>query len=542
VKGRVLLKKTAVIIGAGPAGLTAAYELLDRTDVLPVVFEAAGDLGGISKTVNYKGNRIDIGGHRFFSKSDRVMAWWQNILPLQGAPSRDDLILQRDVPLAQGALRRPLGESEARPEPPPDPETTDAVMLVRRRISRIYFLRKFFSYPVTLSLETLRNLGLRRVFKVGLSYLRARLRPIRPEKSLEDFFINRFGRELYATFFRDYTEKVWGVPCAQIRPEWGAQRVKGLSVTRALLHAARRLVRRDASVAQKGTETSLIELFAYPKLGPGQMWETVAQIVRDHGGEIHLNQEVVGFECEGDRLRAVKVRDAKTGEVTRREGDYFFSTMPVKDLVAALDAPVPERVRAAASGLLYRDFVTVGVLLKGLKISNRSGIPTVNGIVPDNWIYIQESEVRMGRLQVFNNWSPYLVADPSTVWVGVEYFCQEGDNFWNQPDEAIARLAVRELQAIGFAEPSQVLDSVTIRMPKAYPAYFGTYDRFEEVRRYLDGFTNLFPIGRNGQHRYNNQDHSMLTAMTAVDCILSGTVSKEVLWAVNTEREYHEEK
>jgi protoporphyrinogen oxidase len=542
VKGRVLLKKTAVIIGAGPAGLTAAYELLDRTEVHPVVFEATGDLGGISKTVNYKGNRIDIGGHRFFSKSDRVMGWWQNILPLQGAPSRDDLLLQREIPLSQGAARRPLGKAEVMPEPPPDPETTDAVMLVRRRISRIYFLRKFFSYPVTLSLETLRNLGLRRVFKVGLSYLRARLRPIRPEKSLEDFFINRFGRELYATFFRDYTEKVWGVPCAQIRSEWGAQRVKGLSVTKALIHAARRMAKRDASVSQKGTETSLIELFTYPKLGPGQMWETVAQIVQSHGGEVHLNKPVVALECEGSRVTAVRVRDSKTGEVTRREADYVLTSMPVRDLVAALEAPVPEGVRDAASGLLYRDFITVGVLLKGLKIPNRSGIPTVNGIVPDNWIYIQESEVRMGRLQIFNNWSPYLVADPSTVWVGVEYFCQEGDEFWSKSDEAIARLAVRELQAIGFAEPSQVLDSVTIRMPKAYPAYFGTYDRFEEVRRYLGGFTNLFPIGRNGQHRYNNQDHSMLTAMTAVDCILSGEVSKEALWAVNTEQEYHEEK
>ena len=539
---KLATKSSAIIIGAGPAGLTAAYELLDRTDVHPVVFEATGDLGGICKTVNYKGNRLDVGGHRFFSKSGRVMAWWQNILPLQGAPARDDLLLRRDVSLALSALRRPLGEGEARVEPSPDPEKTDEVMLVRRRISRIYFLRRFFSYPVTLSLETLRNLGPRRVFKVGFSYLRARLRPIRPEKSLEDFFINRFGRELYATFFRDYTEKVWGVPCREIRPEWGAQRVKGLSVTRALLHAARRMRRKDASVSQKGTETSLIELFTYPKLGPGQMWETVAALVRAHGGEIHLNQEVVGFECEGNRLCAVKVRNAKTGEVSRREGDHFLASMPVRDLVAALEAPVPEAVRSAAAGLLYRDFVTVGVLLKSLKIPNRSGIPTVNDIIPDNWIYVQESDVRMGRLQIFNNWSPYLVADPSTVWVGVEYFCQEGDDFWNQPDEAIARLAVRELETIGFADPAQVLDSVTIRMPKAYPAYFGTYDRFEEVRRYLDGFTNLFPIGRNGQHRYNNQDHSMLTAMAAVDAILSGEASKEALWSVNVEQEYHEEK
>jgi len=535
-------RKTAIIIGAGPAGLTAAYELLDKTDVVPVVLEMSGDIGGLSKTVNFKGNRIDIGGHRFFSKSDRVMDWWRNILPLQGEPARDDRILGRPVPLSSGGLLRAIGHKQARPVPAPDPETNDEVMLLRRRLSRIFFLRTFFPYPVSLNVSTVLNLGLVRTMKIGFSYLKVCLLPIRKEESLEDFFVNRFGRELYETFFKDYTEKVWGVPCQKIKPEWGAQRIKGLSVTKALAHAFKRLWSRSDSVAQKDTETSLIEQFMYPKHGPGQMWETVAGLVRERGAEVLLEKKVVGVEHEGGRIRAVTVRDIPSGTVERFEGEFFFSSMPVKDLIVGFGSGAPGNVREVAEGLAYRDFVTVGVLLDKLKIRNETAIPTVNDIVPDNWIYIQESDVRIGRVQIFNNWSPYMVQDPRKVWIGVEYFCQEGNAFWRQADGAIAGLAADELARIGFIERRDVLDSVVIRMTKAYPAYFGTYDRFDEIRSFLDRFVNLFPIGRNGQHRYNNQDHSMLAAMTAVENIVNGVVSKDNVWSVNAEQDYHEEK
>lgn len=524
-----MAQKTAIIIGAGPAGLTAAYELLDKTDIRPIVFEMSGDIGGISKTVNYKGNRIDIGGHRFFSKSDRVMDWWRGILSLQGAPARDDALLGRDVPLSE--------EPDA-----PDPEKTDRVMLVRRRISRIFFLRRFFDYPVSLNLNTLRNLGLVRIAKIAWSYARIRLFPIRNEQSLEDFFINRFGGELYRTFFRDYTEKVWGVPCDQIPAEWGAQRVKGLSATKAVLHAVTRLTRRNASVAQKDVETSLIEWFMYPKFGPGQMWEEVARAVEAKGGQVLLHHRVVGLRADGGRIAAVEVRNEQTGEIGEVKGDYFLSSMPVRDLIRGLGGAAPQDVREVADGLRYRDFKVVGILLRKLSIVNQTNIPTVNGIVPDNWIYIQERDARMGRLQILNNWSPYLVKDPATVWVGAEYFCDEGDELWNMPDAQFAQLAIGELADMGIAEKEDVLDSVVARMPKAYPAYFGTYDRFEVVRRFLDQFENLFLIGRNGMHRYNNMDHSMLTAMIAVENIAAGVGSKENIWAVNVEQEYHETK
>jgi protoporphyrinogen oxidase len=534
--------KRAIIIGAGPAGLTAAYELLDRTDIAPIVFEASDAIGGISRTVVHKGNRIDIGGHRFFSKSKRVMDWWLNIMPLQGSPSRDDLALGRTVPVAGPCSRRPLRAAAPVTTPAPDPERHDAVMLTRSRLSRIFYLRKFFSYPVTLSAQTVRHLGLPRMFRIGVSYLLARLAPIRQEKSLEDFFINRFGRELYGTFFKDYTEKVWGVPCNVIKPEWGAQRIKGLSITRALLHAIRGLGGRDRSVRQQGVETSLIEQFMYPKLGPGQMWEEVARQVVANGGELQAQQRCVGMRAGSGRVTSVLVEDVATGQVVEHEADYVFSTMPVQELIAGMRGDVPANVRDVAAGLCYRDFITVGLLLDKLLIRNETSQATVGDIVPDNWIYIQERDVRLGRLQVFNNWSPYLVADPDKVWIGLEYFCNEGDDLWSMDDAVFAAFAQAELEKIGIIDRADVRDHVVIRVPKTYPAYFGTYDRFQEIRDYTDTLENLYLIGRNGMHRYNNQDHSMLTAMMAVDDISRGATDKTAIWEVNVEEEYHEEK
>ena len=522
-KERTLEQKIALIIGAGPAGLTAAHELLAATDIRPIIIEKTGDIGGLSKTVDYKGNRIDAGGHRFFSKSPKITAWWNAVLPLQGRPAIDDLVLHRELPLSklEGA---------------PDPEKTDLVMLVRNRVSRIYFLRSFFDYPVSLTLKTIRLLGVARIFRIALSYCRVKLFPIRNEASLEDFFINRFGRELYRTFFKDYTEKVWGVPCKEIKPEWGAQRVKGLSVRKAFLHAIRGFMGKDSSIAQQEVETSLIDKFMYPKLGPGQLWEEVARRVQERGGEIRMNSEIAGLEVSGNKVSGVVIRDRSSGATTEYRPDFLFSSMPIRELVGLLRPAPPAVVSAVADGLVYRDFMTVGVLLRKLKLRNDSKIPTINGIVPDNWIYIQERDVKIGRLQIFNNWSPYMVKDPDTVWVGVEYFCNEGDGIWNRTDHDMAAFAAQELSRIGIIDEADFLDTVVIRMPKAYPAYFGSYERFSVVREYLDKIENLFLIGRNGMHKYNNMDHSMLTAMAAVGCI-TGTRTKIDIWEVNAEKE-----
>ncbi len=522
-------RKTAVIIGAGPAGLTAAYELLTRSDIRPIVLEMSEAMGGISQTVNYKGNRIDIGGHRFFSKSDRVMQWWAEMLPMQKVDDPEFAVSY------QGKQQSVHGSTAG-----PDPDQTDDVMLVRSRKSRIFFLRKFFDYPITLSVRTVRNLGLLRMVKIVSSYLKTCVFPIRNEKNLEQFFINRFGNELYLTFFKSYTEKVWGVPCEDISAEWGAQRIKGLSISKTISHAVKKLFKRDQSLKQKGVETSLIERFLYPKFGPGQMWETCAKKVLALGGEIVTHQRVARLIMDGTtNVTAVVAVDTRTGEETRYEGDYFFSTMPVKNLVRGLQTIVPENVKEVAEGLVYRDFITVGVLLDELKIKERT--PEGEQLLSDNWIYIQEPDVKVGRLQLFNNWSPYMVADRNHAWVGMEYFVNEGDELWEKSEAEMSAFGVEELSRLGFIDPAKVLDTTVIKMPKTYPAYFGAYDRFDEVREYLDAVKNLFLVGRNGMHRYNNQDHSMLTAMTAVDNILAGRTDKSNIWDVNTEQEYHEE-
>jgi len=420
-----------------------------------------------------------------------------------------------------------------------DAGDADRVMLVRNRKSRIYFLRRFFTYPITLSKDTVLKLGLLRTLRIGLSYIYSVLRPIRNEKNLEQFFINRFGRTLYRTFFKSYTEKVWGVPCHEISAEWGAQRIKGLSILKTLKHALGKLLnRRGGDLAQKSTETSLIERFLYPKFGPGQMWETVAAEVVARGGRIVTGAEVRRLHLDGNRVTHVEVADSATGQATLFSGDFFFSTMPVKELIASLDTPVPANVREVAGGLLYRDFITVGLLVDKLLVSEET--PAGKKLIEDNWIYIQEPDVQVGRLQIFNNWSPAMVADPSKVWIGMEYFCYETDPIWRQSDEEMTRLAIGELEKIGIIRSVDVRDSTVLRMPKTYPAYFGAYERFGEVREYVDSLENLFLVGRNGMHKYNNQDHSMLTAMVAVDNIAAGITDKANLWDVNTEQEYHE--
>lgn len=522
-------EKTAIIIGAGPAGLTAGFELLKETDIKPIIIEKDSQVGGISKTINYNGNRMDLGGHRFFSKSDRVMNWWFDIMPLQGAPSRDDLILNRNI-------------APSTAENAPDPEKVDCVMLVRDRVSRIYFLRNFFDYPVTLSLDTLRKLGSSRLFKIMLDYLKIRVKPIKIEKTLQDFFINRFGEELFKTFFKDYTEKLWGVPCSQIDPEFGSQRVKGVSIKKTITNALQTFLHRKESVdlRQKNKETSLIEKFFYPKYGPGNLWETVAMEIEKKGGIILKEKDVTKISVKGQTITSVQIRDLKTNIATTMNGDYFISTMPVQELADKIEANIPDEVKSVATGLIYRDFISVGLLLKSLEIKNETKISTINNLIPDNWIYVQEKDIDMGRIQIFNNWSPYLVKKSGNVWLGLEYFCTENDAFWNKADKEIADFAIDEMVKMGIVDKKTVLDFTVVRVPKAYPAYFGTYNKFGLLKNYFNGFTNLFLIGRNGMHRYNNMDHSMLTAMKTVENIRRGIVKKDNIWAVNAEKDYHE--
>jgi protoporphyrinogen oxidase len=523
--------KVAIIAGAGPAGLTAALEMRRRSDIMPIVFEADSQVGGISKTVNHGGNRMDLGGHRFFSKSDWVMRWWQDILPVAAGQSQPDEALRI-------AYRRE--ERELSPVRWSSDSSTD-VLLIRRRLSRIFYRRRFFDYPLKINLNTIRNMGLLETVRAGTSYVQARYARRSPELSLEDFLINRFGDRLYRTFFKSYTEKVWGVPCEEISAEWGAQRIKGLSITKVLAHALKAPFRSALDLAQKKAETSLIERFLYPNLGPGQMWEKVAREIAARGGVIHLSHRIVGIEHTAGRITAVHVHDAQTRAVSTVPCDYLISTMPIRELVSYL-RPADPRVSRVAEGLPYRDFMTAGVLLRRMTLpDNRQTRASPNGMPPDNWIYVQEPDVRLGRIQVFNNWSPSLVADPATIWLGLEYFCGEGDELWTMADGAFLDFAARELQQIGMINPADVLDGTVVRVPKAYPAYFGEYPGFEAIRVYLDRYANLYPIGRNGMHRYNNQDHSMLAANAAVTSILNAGAGKADIWLINTEAEYHED-
>ena len=513
--------KKVLIIGAGPAGLTAAYELLKyEGEYEVVVFEESDKFGGISRTVEYKGNRMDMGGHRFFSKVPEVNAWWDELLPRQGSPAWDDLQLNRKVTLAEGG---------------PDPEQTDRVMLRRNRVSRIFFNSKFFDYPISLKPETFANMGLGTTIVAGFSYIKATLFK-REVKSLEDFYVNRFGRKLYSMFFEHYTENLWGRHPSEIDPSWGAQRVKGVSISAVLKDALGKIFH----VKNRRVETSLIEEFSYPKLGPGQLWDVTAEEVQKKGGTILMNAKVVNVRRRDDGCVSGIVYE-KDGERIEMSGDYVISSMPIRDLVSGMN-DVPAEPARIADGLPYRDYMTVGVLVNHLKLQNRTKLKTIGGIVPDNWVYVHDRSVTMGRFQIYNNWSPYLVKDlEHTVWLGLEYFCTEGDSLWSMPDEDFARLGISEMVKLGLIEDeSAVLDYHVERVKKAYPAYFDTYEEMDTLRKWLDTIPNLFCVGRNGQHRYNNIDHSMCTSFEAVKDIVSGSTDHSNVWSVNTEEEYHE--
>ena len=462
-----------IICGAGPAGLTAGY-LLAKRGHPACVLESDSQVGGLARTVRYQDFRFDIGGHRFFTKIPEVQAFWDEVL---GA----ELI---SVP----------------------------------RLSRIHYDGKYFHYPLKAG-EALRGLGSWEAIRIVLSYLRARLQPAPVEENFEQWVSNRFGRRLYQIFFKTYTEKVWGVPCTEIRAEWAAQRIQGLSLARALLTATS-LQKRSDDVR------TLIHEFKYPRLGPGQMWERCSDLLSHKGGELHLDHKVTSFELAGDRVVAAHVT-TPTGE-RRFEADHFISTMPLRSLIRALGPAVPEAVRTAAEGLAYRDFILVALILDKA------------GLFPDNWIYCHTPGIKVGRIQNFNNWSPALVPDPTKTCLGMEYFCFEGDDLWERPDQELVALASDELAVLGLARGAQVIDGTVVRMPKAYPIYDAGYRRhLEIIRSFLDAIPNLHTIGRNGMHKYNNQDHSMYSAMLAV-ANLEG--ASHDIWAVNSDFEYHEEQ
>ncbi len=499
--------KNVVIIGAGPAGLTAALELLRRSDQYRVTVLEADDItGGISRTIEKNGNRMDIGGHRFYTKSKRVLEFWESLLPIQGQPSYDEVKTGSEYEIKEGG---------------PDPEKSDAVMLIRRRVSRIYRKNKFYNYPVDMS--TVRAMG-GEAFTVGLSYIASRIRS-KEEKTLEDFYINRFGRKLYSTFFEGYTQKVWGVHPSELPPDWGTQRIQGISV---------RSVIKNMLSRGKTSEKSLIKRFLYPKLGPGQLWECASNEIIQRGGKIIFNAKADRITLKG--AKAVSV----TASGTEYPADIVISSMPVSELIASIDSNIPDAVRIAAKDLQFRDFITIGIEVSNLRIKNKTKYATLNDIPPDCWIYIQDSGVKMGRLQIFNNWSPYMVRDrENKVFIGTEYFCSEGDELWEESDEKISAFAVAELEKIGIIKAEDVCDIHCERMRKAYPSYTGSYKDMDKIRRFIDSMENIYCVGRNGQHRYNNMDHSMLTAMTAVDVILEGREKKNI-WTVEPDDENSE--
>ena len=463
--------RPVAIIGGGPAGLTAAYEL-SRKGVPCVVLEQDGMVGGLARTVEYKGFRFDLGGHRFFTKAAVVNTLWRSMLG-------DDY------------LRRP-------------------------RLSRIYYRGRFFHYPLR-PLNIVINLGPLTMASVLASYVWAKIRPVRPEQSFADWVSNRFGRRLYRIFFKTYTEKVWGIPCERISSQWAAQRIRGLSIRTALLDMFK--------LGNGPTVKTLIQEFEYPRLGPGQMWEAFRDRIEAGGGRVELNTRVTGVRHDGRRVDALEIEQNGTRRI--QLVSHVLSSMPLRELIEAFHPTVPTDVAEAASRLQYRDFLTVALIIDEPHMFD------------DNWIYIHDDRVRVGRIQNFKNWSPAMVPDPTKTCLGLEYFCNEDDDLWRMADADLVRLATREVESIGLVRAGTVEDGTVVRNEKAYPVYDDGYaEAIDVIVPYLRTFENLQPVGRNGMHKYNNQDHSMLTALLAVSNFEGAAHD---IWAVNSDSEYLEE-
>ena len=468
-----------IIIGGGPAGLTAAYQLskLGRDFV---VLEKDKVVGGLSRTVNYKNYLFDIGGHRFFTKIKQVEDMWNEV----------------------------LGQD----------------FLHRKRMSRIYYNQKFFSYPLR-PRNALSGLGIWSSFMMLLSYFYSRCFPMKKEETFEQWISNRFGRRLYRAFFKTYTEKVWGIPCSEIRAEWAAQRIKGLSLSSAVRHAFKK---KNNNGNKKASIKTLIDSFSYPKLGPGMMWQTVSELINNNGSRVCLESEIMEIFWDSNTNRVESLGVQVNGQKEKFYGTEFISSMPIKELINKFSPSVPEDVINAAENLKYRDFITVALIINKPEI------------FPDNWLYVHDPDLRVGRIQNFKNWSPFMVPDSSKTCLGLEYFCFEGDELWNMPDHELIEQGKRDIVKMGIAKSSEVEDGTVVRMPKAYPSYDSQYNEMLKIiRRFLGGISNLQLVGRNGMHKYNNQDHSMLTAMLAVENIEG---ARHNIWKVNAELEYHEEQ
>jgi protoporphyrinogen oxidase len=470
-------EQTTVIIGAGPAGLTAASKLAENGHTVTVLEKDSEYVGGISRTAQYKGFHFDIGGHRFFSKSKEVTDWWKNRMP-------DDFIR-------------------------------------RKRLSRIFYRGKFFNYPLK-AMNALFGLGIWTSTLCMLSYIKARISPIRPEKSLADWVSNRFGVRLFNIFFKTYTEKVWGRSCNELSADWAAQRIKGLSLTKAII---------TALFPQRGhgkkVVKTLIDEFDYPRFGPGMMWEKTRDDIQNLGQKVEMAHEAIRIHHDGNRITSVTSRNSD-GTEHNHTAHNFISSMPLRECVLSMQPSLPEQVTNAAKALEYRDFLTIALVI------NKTDL------FPDNWIYVHDPSVKLGRIQNFNNWSPFMVPDSSQTCLGLEYFCFEGDELWTMPDDQLIELGKTEIDRLGLVKKSDIIDGTVVRMPKAYPVYSPGYlDNVKFIQDALRKFQNFQVIGRNGMHKYNNQDHSMMTAMLAAQNIIESNARYDV-WNVNTDAEYHE--
>lgn len=510
--------KKVIIIGAGPAGLTAAYELLKTKKYIPIVLEQSDSIGGLSKNIYWGDNIIDPGGHRFFSKDKKINDIWNELMPLQSKPSSEELITKRITELNSTGL---------------DPEKVDNVRLMRTRLSRIYFCNKFFDYPLRINIKNIKNLGFIRTIKSGNSYIKAKIIK-RNENSLEDFYINRFGKYLYTTFFKDYTEKVWGKSAKEIDASWGRQRVKGLSLLKALTQSFSKVSKKDQSCV----EGSLVTKYSYPKLGPGSFFELMANYIKKNGGIVNLNSKIIKINKTNNSIDNIVLSNGKV-----IKGHIYISSMPLKDLINCFGKKtISKDLYDIANNLEYRSLVSINLLLSDLNVHNKTKFRTINNRIPDTWIYIQDKNVKLGRVQILNNWSPYLCKDNiNKTMIGLEYFCDENDDFWCSDNNKLINLSIEEANKVGILNKENVLKSTIARISKAYPAYFGSYKNINKLIEYLNNIDNLYCIGRNGQHRYNNMDHSMLTAIECVNLINHKKTDKKLIWKINTKQEFLED-
>ena len=514
-------KRIAVIIGGGPAGLSSAYSLLKYTnDIKPVIIEENDCVGGLSRTLIHNNNGIDIGPHRFFTRNNEVFQLWNEFLNIQDCPAIDDKLLNRFPKSENGKI---------------NPEIQDNVFLKRKRFSRIYYNKHFIDYPIKINLAIFKALGLKKTVLAGLSYIKSCLKK-QKEINLESFMINRFGKVLYQLFFENYTEKVWGVHPNSISKEWGEQRIKKISVFKVLKDTLLTFLKINFK-----KETSLIDEYYYPKFGSSQIYNLMAEKIKEMGGEIILNTKVVKIHRNGNEISYVEYIDNQTNEVKILKGDLYISSMPVKDLITNMNE-VPAEIKDIADNLPYRDFILVNFILNNINLKNNTKHPTINNIAPDSWIYLQDTGIKAGRLDIMNNFSPYIINNfKEDTIVSLEYFCNENDEFWNKSDNEIINFAAKELVSSDIANISYIKDIKCFRIKKAYPAYFGSYSEFNKIQDYINKTENLYCIGRNGQHKYNNMDHSVLSGIVAAKIIINN-IDKNSLWDVNTDNNYQETK